>query len=112
MTAICGQLKISPARGVSNVAGDISLATGGKWMQLHINLVYDKLDFVQIFGSVGLSGNGPIFSDTLINVSRLQMLDAQIRYQAKRIYMPGPTFVISPLAYAKARASGTQATEI
>jgi hypothetical protein len=85
---------------VSNVAGEISLATGGKWMQLHIiNLVYDKLDFVQIFGPAELSGNGPIFPDTPVNVSRLKMLDAQIRYQAKRIYMPGPTFVISPLSF-------------
>lgn len=78
--------------GLSDVSGDLSLKTGGERMWLRADLVSEKLDFVQISGPAEAGGNGPVFSDAAIDVSPLRVLDARIRYQAGRLYMPGSTF--------------------
>ena len=78
--------------GVSDIAGDVSLNAGVERMLVRADLVSDKLDFVQIFGEAKPSGDDQVIPDTTIDFSPLKALDAQVEYEATRLYVPGATF--------------------
>ncbi|MDQ4147177.1 MAG: AsmA family protein, partial [Pseudomonadota bacterium] len=78
--------------GVSDISGDLSLKTGGERIWLHANLASDKIDFVQLFGPAEPGGGDQVIPEATIDVSPLRALDAQVVYQATRVYVPGTTF--------------------
>ncbi|MGH8504130.1 MAG: AsmA family protein [Gammaproteobacteria bacterium] len=84
--------KLTANVGVSDLSGDLWLATGSERMRLRANLVSDKIDLVQIFGPAKPRRRGPVIADTAIDVSLLRAFNAKIGYRATRIYVPGATF--------------------